>query len=243
MPRVAIVAAIKRELRPLLRSWNRVDIKYGTQRYTAYESPKLQTVAIFGGMGTEAARAASEAVLTLGKPEWMISAGFAGALKPGCKVGDVFAPRFIVDSATGSKYSAGGGAGILLTSHDVHSGSSKKMAAESSNAEAVDMEGSAVADVAVKHGVKFAALKAISDEYEASLPPLVKFIRPNGKFSTIAFLAAAVTRPEWWGSIWALSGNSSRASKSLSRELELILRSGDWEKLKALCCSSGRGAH
>ena len=85
MPRVAIVAAIKRELRPLLRSWNRVDMKYGTHRYTAYESPKLQAVAIFGGMGTEAARTASEAVLTLGKPEWLISAGFAGALKPGWK--------------------------------------------------------------------------------------------------------------------------------------------------------------
>jgi adenosylhomocysteine nucleosidase len=145
-----------------------------------------------------------------------------------------------VDSATGSKYSAGGGAGILLTSHDVHGAASKKVAAGSSDAEAVDMEGSAVADVALKHGVKFAAVKAISDEFEASLPPLVKFIRPNGKFSTLAFLAAAATRPEWWGSIWALSGNSTRASKSLSRELELILRSGDWEKLKALCCSSGR---
>src|SRR5579884_1131584 len=243
MPRVAIVAAITGELQARLQSWNQVDMKYGTHRYTAYESPKLQAVAIFGGMGTEAARTASEAVLTLGKPEWMISAGFAGALKPGCKVGDVFAPRFIVDSATGSKYSAGGGAGILLTSHDVHGASSKKMVADSSDAEAVDMEGSAVADVALKHGVKFAALKAISDEYEATLPPLVKFIRPNGKFSTIAFLAAAVTRPEWWGSIWALSGNSARASNSLSRELESNLRSGDWEKFKGLDSHLGRGSH
>src|SRR5579872_2942446 len=50
MPHVAIVAAVKRELRPLLRSWNRVEIKYGTHRYTAYESPKLEAVAIFGGM-------------------------------------------------------------------------------------------------------------------------------------------------------------------------------------------------
>lgn len=243
MPRVAIVAAVKRELRPLLRSWNRVEIKYGRHRYTAYESPKLEAVAIFGGMGTEAARTASEAVLTLGKPEWLISAGFAGAVKPGWKAGDVFAPRFIVDSVTGSKYSAGGGAGVLLTSHDVHGAASKKMVAESSDAEAVDMEGSAVADVALEHGVKFAALKAISDEHETALPPLVKFIRPGGKFSTAAFLAAAATRPEWWGSIWALSGNSSRASKSLSRELESILRSGDWEKLKRLCCSPGQGRH
>jgi|SRR5581483_4293402 len=232
MPQVAIVAAVRRELRPLLRSWARVDVRYGAVRYTVYESRKLQAVAVCGGMGTAAARKATEALLSLGKPELLVSVGFAGALKPHWKAGDLFAPRFIVDSSGGSKYSAGGGTGVLLTSHDVHDASAKKMIAEAAEAEAVDMEGSAVADVALKHGVKFAALKAISDESQATLPPLGRFIRPNGRFSTIAFLAAAATRPEWWSSIWALAGNSSRASKALSRELESLLRSGDWEKLK-----------
>lgn len=243
MPRVAIVAAVKRELAPLLRSWNRVDIEYGSVRYRAYENPKLQAVAVCGGMGTAAARMASEALLTLGKPEWMISAGFAGAVKPGLRAGELFAPRFIVDSVTGSKYSAGGSTGVLLTSHDVHGESAKKTVSGAFDVEAVDMEGSAVADVALEHGLKFVALKAISDEYETALPPLARFIRPNGRFSTMAFLAAAATRPEWWASIWALSGNSSRASKNLSRELDGLLRTGDWEKLKVPCCTSGQGLH
>jgi adenosylhomocysteine nucleosidase len=233
MPRVAIVAAVQRELRPLLRSWSRVDVRYGALRYTVYESRKLQAVAVCGGMGTAAARQATEALLTLGKPELLVSAGFAGALKPHWKAGELFAPRFIVDSLGGSKYSAGGGAGVLLTSHDVHDASGKKVIAEAAEAEAVDMEGSAVADVALKNGVRFVALKAISDEYQAALPPLARFIRPSGSFSTVAFLAAAAIRPEWWRSIWALAGNSSRASKALSRELESLLRTGDWEKLKA----------
>lgn len=203
-----------------------------------YESHKLQAVAVCGGMGTEAAHRATEALLTLGKPEWLISAGFAGALRPRWKVGSVFAPRFIVDSLTGSKYSAGGGTGVLLTTHEVQGVSTKKVVADAAEIEAVDMEGSAVADVALKHGVKFVALKAISDEYETALPPLTRFIRPNGRFSTMGFLAAAATRPEWWSSIWTLAGNSSRASKALSRELESLLRTGDWEKLKAPSCAS-----
>lgn len=232
MPRVAIVAAVKRELRPLLRSWSRVEIRCGSTRYTVYESSKLQAAAIFGGMGCDAAQQASEAVLTLGKPEWLVSVGFAGAVKPGWRAGDVFAPRFIVDSLTGSKYSAGGGSGILLTTHEVHGASGKTALSEAFEAEAVDMEASAVADVALKHGLKFVALKAISDEYETALPSLTRFIRPGGKFSTLAFLAAAAARPEWWAAIWKLSGNSSRASKSLSRELESLLRGGDWGKLK-----------
>jgi adenosylhomocysteine nucleosidase len=243
MPRVAIVAAVTRELAPLLRSWNRVDIEYRSVRYKAYENPKLQAVAVCGGMGTAAARNATEALLTLGKPEWLISAGFAGGAKPGRRAGELFAPRFIVDSVTRTKYSAGGNTGVLLTSDDVHGVSAKKALSEGFDVEAVDMEGSAVADVAVKHGVKFVALKAISDEYQTALPPLARFIRPGGKFSTIAFLAAAVTRPGWWAPIWALSGASARASKNLSRELDSLLRTGDWEKLKAPCSISGQGPH
>ena len=49
------------------------------------------------------------------------------------------------------------------------------------------MEGAAVAQVANERGLKFAAMKAISDEAAFVMPPLNRFIDENGKFATGSF--------------------------------------------------------
>jgi nucleoside phosphorylase len=58
------------------------------------------------GIGSQAARRAAEAVIALYAPKVVYSAGFAGALDPGLKVGDILQPLRVVNAGDGSSVNA-----------------------------------------------------------------------------------------------------------------------------------------
>ena len=58
---IAIIAAMEREVRPLIRSWKVRTIEHGGRRYRLFENG--DAVLICGGIGAEAARRATEAVI------------------------------------------------------------------------------------------------------------------------------------------------------------------------------------
>src|SRR5690242_15434276 len=59
MPKIAIVAAIERELWPLIKNWRSVKSEHEGREFTFYESE--YAVAVCGGMGAEYGRRAAEA--------------------------------------------------------------------------------------------------------------------------------------------------------------------------------------
>ncbi len=67
--------------------------------------------------------------------------------------------------------------------------------AESYAAQAVDMEAAAVARGAQARGVRFMAVKAISDESSFAMPPLDRFVDRDGHFCQTAFAASLGARP------------------------------------------------
>ena len=67
MSRVAIVAALEREVRPLVREWRRVRGKYDGRRFRFFE--KDDVVLVCGGIGAGAARRAAEAVIAIYAPQ------------------------------------------------------------------------------------------------------------------------------------------------------------------------------
>ena len=91
MPRIAIVAALEREVAPLIRRWKVRTVEHDGRRYQLFENG--DATVICGGMGAEAARRATEAIIQEVRPEQVLSVGFAGALDPALKVGEVFEPR------------------------------------------------------------------------------------------------------------------------------------------------------
>src|SRR5271167_2056381 len=99
MTKIAIIAALEREVAPLIRSWKMRTIEHGGRRYRLFESGEAALVC--GGIGAEAARRATEAVIRGVKPVRVISAGFAGALSSSLRVGDIFEPRTVINSADG----------------------------------------------------------------------------------------------------------------------------------------------
>src|ERR1700730_3740621 len=114
---VAIVVALEREVSPIIRHWNLEEREYNGQKFKFFENDRA--VIVCGGIGKQAARRATEAVISLYRPQAIISAGFAGALVPDLKVGTPLLVRKVIDAADGSSYDFEGGNSILMTVNEV----------------------------------------------------------------------------------------------------------------------------
>jgi adenosylhomocysteine nucleosidase len=221
MSRVAIVVALEREVRPLVRGqikdWRVSEKEYAGRRFRFFE--KDDVVLVCGGIGAEAARRAAEAVIAIYAPKVVYSAGFAGALDPGLKVGDIVQPRRVVDAGDGSSVDLHRGnldcGGVLVSFGAVASPAQKAKLRDSFGARAVDMEASAVARAAEARGVEFAVVKVISDEFDFSFPSMERFVNSNGRFLETRFAGFAAVRPWLWPQVARLARNSNRASRSL----------------------------
>lgn len=216
-----MVAALEREVRLLLKRWRRVVREHEGRSFTFFESG--QAVLVCGGIGAEAARRATEAVIALYQPGLVQSVGFAGALDPGLKVGEIFSPSLVVDARDGSSVETGSGRGILVSAAMIAGAEQKMKLAQSYGAQAVDMEAAAVARGAQARGVRFMAVKAISDESTFAMPSMDGFVDGRGQFRTGRFAAFAAARPWLWASVIQLARNSARASAALCAELDRYL--------------------
>jgi len=216
--KIAIVAALEREIRPLVKSWRLHEREHAGRRFRFYESD--HAVLTCGGIGAEPARRAAEAIIALYQPVVIYSAGFAGALDRKQHIGDIIVPRRIINANDGSSIDTGQGEGILVSFASVATPEQKAKLADSYAAQVVDMEAAAVARAAEARGVRFAAVKAVSDESDFSLPVIDAFIDAEGQFKTTAFALFTAVRPWTWGSTLRLARNSRLASQALCSWIE-----------------------
>jgi adenosylhomocysteine nucleosidase len=218
---VAIVVAMEREVAPLIRSWKVRMIEHDGRRYRLFES--AGSALICGGIGAEAARRATEAIIQQTQPVRVLSAGFAGALDSFMCVGDVLEPRTVVNAADGVRTEVPSGEGVLVTSTTVASKEQKASLGKAYGASAVDMEAAAVAQGARAHEVEFAALKVISDAVDFDMPPMQGFVAADGGFRAAKFACHVAVRPWMWGTTIALARNSSKATAALCSALASYL--------------------
>src|SRR5579885_532649 len=94
--KIAIVAALEREVRPLIKNWLVSHREHDGRRFRFFETENV--VLVCGGLGAVAARSAAEAVIVLFAPSIVYSVGFAGALDRDLKVGDIFCPSRIINA-------------------------------------------------------------------------------------------------------------------------------------------------
>jgi nucleoside phosphorylase len=219
--KTVIVAAMEREVWPLVRNWKVRAIEHGGRRYRLFESvfKNGDAALICGGIGAEAARRATEAVIREVKPARVISAGFAGALDSASngslEIGQVLEPRTVINAADGVRIEIGSGEGILVSSAIVAGKEQKARLRKAYGANAVDMEAAAVAQGAEARGVEFGALKAISDSADFSLPAMDRFVANDGSFRSASFALHVALRPWLWRTTIALARNSAKASRAL----------------------------
>ena len=222
MSKIAIVAALERELHPLLANWTATVAEHEGRQFTFYES--TYAVAVCGGIGAEAARRAAQAIIVRYAPSVVISAGVAGALVPELKVGETLFPAVVVDTLDGSRHDTAIQEAplantplartVLASFPEIVGLQQKQQLAKSYGAQAVDMEAAAVAKAAMLHHLPFLAIKSISDELEFELPDLAPFVR-HGRFQTGPFACHVALRPWLWLRVYRLARNTRIASENL----------------------------
>ena len=221
MSRVAIVAALEREVRPLVKSWRASEKEFSGRQFRFYEQGDV--VLVCGGIGAEAARRAAEAVIAVFSPSVVYSVGFAGALDPTLKVGDVVQPRRVVNAGDGSSLMLDRGEGVLVSFGSVASPAQKASLRDSFQAQAVDMEAASVARAAEARGAGVAVVKVISDEFDFDFPAMERFVDSNGRFLEGRFAWYTALRPWQWPKVARLARNSRRASLALCDRLRTIM--------------------
>ena len=212
---------MEREVTPLIKvgrfgRWNMAG-----RQYRLFENG--DAVLICGGIGAEAARRATEAVIQEVRPVRVISVGFAGALDSTLNVADVFEPRAVINVSDGVRTDTGSGQGTLASYATVASREQKRRLGTAYGAAAVDMEAAAVAQGAQVRGIEFAALKAISDAADFLMPATERFVSGEGRFRTANFALYVAVRPWLWRSTFVLARNSAKASHALCAAIEAYL--------------------
>jgi len=218
MPSIAIVAALEREVRPLVKTWRVSEREHDGRRFRFFENG--ETVLVCGGVGSIAARRAAEALIALFHPNVVYSAGFAGALDPTLKVAAVLRPSRVINASDASSAHLGGGNGTLVSFGSVASPEQKVKLRDSFGAQAVDMEAAAVARAAEARGVTFGVVKVVSDEIDFEFPAMERFVDAEGRFSEARFAMFAAIRPWLWPRVIRLARNSNRASRALCAYLD-----------------------
>ena len=219
--KIAIIAAMEREIAPLVRNWTVRAIEHDGRRYRLFENEN--SALICGGIGSQSARCATEAIIREVNPVQVLSVGFAGALPAvpdrHLKVGDVLWPRTVINAADGVRTLVDDGEGILVSSPAVADRKQKIRLGEAYGAIAVDMEAAAVAQGAQARGIQFMAVKAISDNADFDMPALDRFIANDGTFRSFGFACHMALRPWMWPTTVELARNSARASRALCTAL------------------------
>src|SRR2546429_4692816 len=203
--KIALVAALEREVWPLVKHWSASEREFDGRQFRFFENARA--VLVCGGIGAEAARRATEAIIRLYQPVAVESVGFAGALDSRLEVGTVIGVKRVIDAKDGSTAEAPIGYWTLVSSESTAGVEQKKKLALAYGAHAVDMESAAVARAAQCHGIPFLALKVISDAHDFEMPPVDRSPRTTGRFPPDVFYSFPFFGPWGWLREVGLAGN------------------------------------
>jgi adenosylhomocysteine nucleosidase len=166
--------------------------------YTGTAGP-IQLVAGKTGIGTRLAAAAAERMLETFDVDHVMVVGIAGGMGPS-KVGDIVYPEVVVDKASGAEYRPSPlhdlpSSGRLVTHDDFDMQPAERDALAAEGFVAVDMETAAVAGVCERHGVRWSAVRSISDLVGVTPGDVIGLANPDGTPNAVASIRYLVTKP------------------------------------------------
>jgi len=217
MRRVALIAALPGELRPLVRGWERVAAAAPGLQLWRHRHGASEWLAGCAGAGGDAALAVWAEIEKSGPVDAVFSLGWAGALSGDFAAGRAYRVSGVIDARTGERFSvtAEEGRGWLVTSHRVADLAEKRHLAATSGAGLVDMEAAGLARLAQKRGIAFYCLKGVSDGVLDPLPDFNRFLSASGQFEQGRFIRFALVRPRYWAALIRLGRHSRQAARAL----------------------------
>ncbi len=224
--RVAVIAAMAGELKPLVQGWETVESD-GRRLYRT-QIDDVELVALHCGIGREPAARACQLALANGPLAAIVSTGWAGALACDMKPALAHTVHEVIDAATGERYRTAspqhGPAEIrLVTTRRIAARADKRPLRENYAALLVDMEAATVARFARVQDIPFYCIKAVSDEADEVLPDMNPYVTRAGEFRTAAFVASVVARPRYWPALSKMGKNSSSGALALAAGVKTLL--------------------
>ncbi len=223
MSRIAIIAALAGELKPLVRGWQG-ESRHGVNLWRRRRGEN-EWIAACAGMGVDAAARAFEEIEKTGTLDAAVSTGWAGALDEQFAAGRAYRVSGVVDARSGKRFRAAGPAGEcwLVTSDRVADQAEKRRLAAAHGTGLVDMEAAGVARLAAARGIPFYCLKGVTDDFSASLPDFNRFLAANGQLRTGRLIFFEIFRPWHWPALMRLGGNSLKAAAAIGKSLPDLL--------------------
>lgn len=215
-PRIAILAALPREIDPLIKKWP-LRAHSVAEGWTIAENDRA--IAICAGMGRERVTYALELAKKRGPLRAIVSAGYAGALRPEISRSSIYWPSLIIDAATGEGFSCDGGRGTLVTADHVVNEDEKAQMAARWNADLVDMETATIARLSQLEEISFRSVRVVSDELVDRLPNFKGFVNRNGGIRQAAMALHLVVHPIGIPTAVRFAGRSRQASEKLATAL------------------------
>jgi adenosylhomocysteine nucleosidase len=223
MKRIAIIAAMAGELKPLVRGWMR-EARHGVELWRGRLGDS-DLIAACAGVGVNAAKRAFEEIEKDGSVDSVFSIGWAGALREEFAAGQAYRVSGVIDARSGDRFSVAGRSleCWLVTSDRVANQADKRQLAITYGAGLVDMEAAGVARQAAMRGIPFYCVKGVSDGFSDQLPDFNAFLSTNGGFQSTQFAIFALLRPWHWPALMRLGQNSKNAAQGIKETLLDIL--------------------
>jgi adenosylhomocysteine nucleosidase len=153
------------------------------------------------GMGRERAAENTRVIFRYFRPKGFVLTGYAGALNPQLKVGQVI----LSDNLTSPEVlpflrllSGFDFASFCTADEVVGTPEKREWYAQTTNFQVVEMESDAVADIVAERGIPFMAVRVISDDYHLALPAGALdagFDVERGKATPLRLLAYLIFHP------------------------------------------------
>jgi adenosylhomocysteine nucleosidase len=248
MSRVAIIAAMPAELKPLTRGW-RHERSNGVDLWR-WSFDGGEWIAACAGAGVDRAAKAFAEVEKSGELNSVISTGWAGALRGELESGQAYDVSTVIDARTGERFRTPYADGLadgtprsqnrdlghpdlwLITNAKVADAAEKQRLASTYQAALVDMEAAAIARLARMRGIPFYCIKGISDGYGDQLPDFNRFISNDGQFQLLRFVFFALVRPWHWRALIRMGENSRKAARGIAASvLDLLDEIGNIRQL------------
>jgi len=170
------------------------------------------------------------------RPKLVLSAGFAGALKPDLRVGDLVLATESADARGDTWRTTWPGdlppgewqpplrrGRLLTTSALVGDPQQKQLIGQRHDALTVDMESATVARLCCEHGVPFGCLRGVSDDVTTPLSPQLVEVLSSGRVTAWRLLRSIARRPRLVGEFWRLAKDTRLAARQLGLGLGEVL--------------------
>ncbi len=218
--RVAILAALPRELAPLVRDW---PVRVPSRRDGSLICECDTAIAVCAGIGRERVGHALTLAEGRGLLSSIISVGYAGALRDTIVRNKAYWPKIVIDARTEESYVCQGGSGTLVTADRILNKRDKPLMASRWGADMVDMEAAEVAKLALLRSLPFRTLRVVSDEFHDALPDLNRFIDHRGGFRESAFAGHLMFHPWQMPNAIRLGRRSVEGSRTMAMALKSFL--------------------